>query len=286
MSIFKAVSSQSELPTQEVFNLMIGLRNSNSLALASDLYLIEGLCSVLSLSRQVDGLTQLLAPIVQRLSHSLQTSTSDAQAVNADVDRITCAFSNIELDGSLIIQVFREVFPILQTVLQIYTAENSCEKVCRCYKHVIRNAGSSFLPLLPALLDHVVERFQMVPVSAFIYSVNICVTLFAKPEYGSIELLYSAVWKVSSTFYSHLNTLESFEKKPDLVEEYYYMMTKVLYHCPLPFIDNPGVDTIIQAGIPGCSMTPMLQEVITFGCSCNCIEPSSSRGAERGHAIL
>jgi transportin-3 len=218
-------------------------------SLSTDLYLIEGMCAVLSQLNHFEGYKQMLSPIVGRLSTSLRTSTSDSIAVNADVDRITCALMYIEFENEVIVQVFSDIFPILQTVLMIYNGENTCEKVCRCYKHVVRITKKAFVPLLPQLLEHLVERFQMVPVSAFIYGVSACVTNMANLDNGAhVEVLYNAVWRITTVFFSHLTSFESFEKKPDLVEEYYYMMTKVLQNCPIPFVEHPGVETIIQAG--------------------------------------
>ena len=99
------------------------------------------------------------------------------------------------------------------------------------------------------MLTHLAERFRVIPVSAFIYAVANCVGLFGDKDNGAyVAMLYEAVWSVTTSLFHMLNSLELFEKKPDLIEEYYCLLTKVIMSCPTPFLESPDTSSLIEAG--------------------------------------
>jgi hypothetical protein len=52
---------------------------------------------------------------------------------------------------------------------------------------------------------------------------------------------------MSATFFQNFSNLEQFESKPDVVEEYYFLMAKALQFCPAPFIKaNNEANTVIS----------------------------------------
>jgi hypothetical protein len=61
-------------------------------------------------------------------------------------------------------------------------------------------------------------------------------------------------WELSQIFFSKCSTLELFEKKPDLVEEYFYLASCALQSFPEPMFLNPTSTTIVQAGIVGLNL--------------------------------
>lgn len=67
-----------------------------------------------------------------------------------------------------------------------------------------------------------------------------------------VDTLYAMIWKISSTFFTALPTLQHFEQKPDVVEEYFFMMAKALQFCPAPFLKFPAeAGMVVQAGLQG-----------------------------------
>lgn len=62
------------------------------------------------------------------------------------------------------------------------------------------------------------------------------------------ECLYGMVWSMSSVFFGQFSNLEQFEQKPDVVEEYFFLMAKALQSCPAPFVTatNGAAQTVIQ----------------------------------------
>jgi transportin-3 len=152
----------------------------------------------------------------------------------------------------LIVQYFAVLQPLLQRAIEIFPEERLCEKVCRCYKYVMKTTSRAFAKLVPAMAENLVNNFKRLPYSAFIYAAAICFSCFIKEEpnlYG--DILYNMLWSVSESFFTVMHDYAQFEKKPDLVEEYFYFVGRVLELHPEPFIYSQYSATIIQAGITG-----------------------------------
>eukprot|EP00598_Pedospumella_elongata_P005229 CAMPEP_0184979480 /NCGR_PEP_ID=MMETSP1098-20130426/9762_1 /TAXON_ID=89044 /ORGANISM="Spumella elongata, Strain CCAP 955/1" /LENGTH=1016 /DNA_ID=CAMNT_0027502801 /DNA_START=13 /DNA_END=3063 /DNA_ORIENTATION=+ len=279
MAIFRTCSHLPNLPIQELHEAVLHLRNapaasfaSNNgsastndvavLSLDSELLLLEAIAAVLSQMPQVDaenGFKMVLLPIVTALNQQLQGAT--AQSVNAKqltphVDRITVLFQYFRTQSGFVTEMFISVLPLFQRLLELCPTERAAEKCCRCYKHALRNLGIQFVPYLGAMTTHLAEQFARTPYSAFVYGCSTCISTFSLLNNGAhVELLYQMVWKLSASFFAMFSSLAHFEQKPDVVEEYFFLMAKALQYCPAPFIQSPQeASTVLRAGIQGLAL--------------------------------
>jgi transportin-3 len=175
--------------------------------------------------------------------------------VAADVDRLTAVMRYIVIDGGDVAGIFASLQPLLAQVLELFQnkSEYVCEKVCRCYKHSIRSCRAAFAPTLKQMTSHLAEQFQKNCIAAFLYAGAICVTDFSREGGGVyVSTLYEMLWSMSNTFFQRMSSLQQFEQKPDVVEEYFYLMAKALQNCPVPLLQSPqGAGALVQAGITG-----------------------------------
>jgi hypothetical protein len=97
------------------------------------------------------------------------------------------------------------------------------------------------------------EQFQNNPIAAFLYAGAICLSDFSREDQGAhVDKLYAMIWSMSSTFFTNMGSLQQFEQRPDVVEEYFYLMAKTLQYIPLPFLQSPGgSQALVQAGVTG-----------------------------------
>jgi hypothetical protein len=66
------------------------------------------------------------------------------------------------------------------------------------------------------------------------------------------DCLYNMVWGMSTIFFNHMPSLEHFEQKPDIVEEYFFFMGKVLQCCPAPFVtpaNSAGAHAVLEGTV-------------------------------------
>ena len=150
--------------------------------------------------------------------------------------------------------LFGQIYPLLQQAL-VLSRENSyvVEKICRSYKYAMRSMNQDFQPFLPSMTHHLAEEFAIAPIAAFLYGASICVAEFGKPEDCSNNvLLVTMIQRMTASFFSQFTSLEMFEKKPDIIEEFFYLMAKILTYSPLLFLQSQQ-DTmaVYEAGIVG-----------------------------------
>ena len=259
-SVFKSCAGVHSLPIPELHNVILEMRAAKKLPLPLDLAMLEGMCFVLSVlpvptAGKIDSVMFLMDPILESLQRTLSAGTLQAASlVSGDIDRLTTCMRQIDIEGSAVADIFLRIQPLLQKVLAIYaTSEYICEKVCRCYKHSIRSARKAFIPLLQPMSVFLSTQFANNPIAAFLYAGAICLSDYSKEDKGAyIDILYTMVWSMTSTFFTHLGSLEKFEQRPDVVEEYFYLMAKALEYAPLPFLQSvEASQTLIQAGVTG-----------------------------------
>lgn len=250
------------LPIEQMHELLLETRAAGKLPPEADCEIIEGFRKVIvnmSLEQQGPALQYLIEPIVGNLATSVAGTTSTSpSSVIPNLDRLTSAikydFDNqaANIDPDTFVPFFVQSIPILQTVLEVCPTDPVAEKVCRCYKNGIRTSRAAFLPYLPAMVDHLAKKFEQRQFSAYIYAGANCVADYGNASPEIQQVLYQMIWSMSRTFFKEMGTLERFIDFPDVVEEYYYLIVKVLKTCPGPLLSAPDdTASLIVAGITG-----------------------------------
>jgi transportin-3 len=271
MNVLRTCSHLPGLPVQDLHQAVVHMRaqaeshgGTAILSLESELHLLEAIMSVLSqlpATESEAGFKMVLMPVVTSLAHGLQHASQGNVSSNAftpHVDRITVLFQCYRCPGqsTFLVELFVQVLPLYQRLLELCPTERVSEKCCRCYKHALRTLGKAFVPYLSVMTTHLADQFARTPYAAFLYGCSTCFSTFSLLDNGAhVETLYSMLWKVSHTFFSTHPTLHHFEQKPDVVEEYFFLMAKALQYCPAPFLNYPAeASTVVQAGLVGLSL--------------------------------
>jgi len=141
------------------------------------------------------------------------------------------------------------VWSSLDTCLSAYAAsENMVEKLCRCYKLVVRAAGAHFAPSLQIMAPHLVEHFRKSPQPAYLYTASILITELGT---SSPQPLLQMLTNLSEAAFSRLPSLEAFTAQPDMVEEYFFLVSRFLEYCPSLLLASPLISQVVQCGMVG-----------------------------------
>jgi hypothetical protein len=258
MQILRSCAKVPGLPLHEIRDHMKALKAHRSLSLEAEMHLLEGLtisCSQLPGASAEAFFRDLVLSTAQGLHEHLQdTGHTNSTVVISYIDRLAVVLRFFRGNQAALCGVFGELFSLLQQTLHIYgNVEAVCERVCRLYKHTIRSGAEHFAAILPAMADHLATQFRQTPVAAFLYASSVCFSTFALMNKGTfVPVLYQLLWSLSETFFSTCNDLASFERKPDLVEEYFFLVAKALQYCPASFLESsPNAVAIIQAALQG-----------------------------------
>lgn len=296
-------ASHQLLPLESFYSQICQMRQANTLSVACDLDILEGLCSIVSRMTLPDAkqlLQFLLEPIINSLIANAEKE-ANSKLILDDIERVTIVLSKTsfpevnfaERDISHpVVDIFLAISPFLGQILQKFPSEYLAEKVCRCYKHFLNNVSLCSLPLLNPLLHHVLQQYQHHSYSCYLYVCSISVKVFGESlqifdkrhnsnpsstlasfsslqnllgDDGAIlfqscsigqlkQTLQEMVEHVIEVFFTHHSSLEMFEEHPDLVEEFYYLMARILQVIPILFLDSSHAGHVISAAIVGLNL--------------------------------
>jgi transportin-3 len=192
-----------------------------------------------------------------------------------------------------VVDIFLAISPFFGQILQRYPSESVAEKVCRCYKHFLNNVSLCSLSLLDSLLSHVIGQYQLHSYSCYLYVCSIAVKIFGESlqlveqqrtnvqsrpslipfsslqnllnEDGTVLYQHISLGQVKATlhqmfqqivqiFFTRHSSLQQFEDNPDLVEEFYYLMARVLQVIPILYLDSSHSSTVVTAAIVGLNL--------------------------------
>mmetsp|Transcript_24213 Transcript_24213/g.55109 ORF Transcript_24213/g.55109 Transcript_24213/m.55109 type:complete len:523 (+) Transcript_24213:4205-5773(+) len=249
--------------------------NSSAVALQDELQVLEGVCKVLSKGScetsntnntpeiSYDSFANILVtvvgPVGQRLEGLLapdKTGTNPKQ-VMGEIERITAVVRYADPPppppGSqhLIVQLMMQSMPLLESASARFGRDfNIVEKICRCYKHALRNCGVSFAPLLESLLRTLLKNFADSFMSPYLYAASICITEFGS-HVSCAQMLFYVTTELSNTAFQRFKTLDDFTSHPDVVEEYFYFMGRAISHCPVDLVRSPLLNSVFQCAVVG-----------------------------------
>jgi len=247
------------LPIVDMNNLIIQMRQLQTLTLAADNAILEGFCSIISSlpsSAVEDSLRVVAGGLLDDLNNHLvaekrsDVKKFDAGAFAGTIDRLTTVLKSLNIETQFYAALFGQVYVLLQEVLLI-SAKNAyvSEKVCRCYKYVMKTMKKEFEPFLPSMTEHLAHEYSRNSLAAFLYGGSICVAEFARINDPTINnLLLRMLQSMTASFFKELTSLEKFEEKPDLVEEFYFLMAKATQFAPTVFLQSQQEQMTIYSG--------------------------------------
>ena len=233
------------------------------LELSNELHILEGVCRALSRTIQDtrdDGkqvLTRLANPIGNRLSVSIADASASPRRIIPEVDRLTLivrylTVPHVPPHGHPIIDLLQSTWALLDASTNRFPNDNMlAEKICRLHKHALRVCGAkAYAPMLDALMKQLVHSFERTHQSPFLYAASICIT-----EYGQdttyTQRLFDMVAAMATTVFSFLRTLEELTNHPDVVEEFFYLMGRMMTYCPDPVVTSPLLLSLAQCAVVG-----------------------------------
>lgn len=253
-------------PVLQLYNEITAGSNpaSRTLDLKDDLEILEGVCRALSRHIQdarFDGsifLKQIVEPIGNRFAAKVADPNCDARKdIIPEVDRLTNVVRFLVVPtsptgSSPIVEVIQATFPLLESAANRFPKDTAlAEKICRLHKHAIRSVGpAAYVPLLESLMDQLVRSFERSRQSPYLYAGSICVSEYGRdPNYSS--KLFIMINAMATVSFSFLANLQDLTLHPDVVEELFYLMGRMISTCPTPLIMSPLLQSLFQCAVVG-----------------------------------
>ena len=249
------------------------------LDIKNELAVLEGVCKAISNKLRshsslthdvINGyISHLTHPIVAnlRVLASPEYSSSPKQLSN-EICRLTVLIQHLRIPRSshqhsdipsrtdFILGVMRETWHMLEAISQKYPRDFILsEKLCRLHKHAMRECGSGpYTALLDPLIQQIVTNFSKSLSSPYLYLASVCIS-----EYGRIpthsQQMFTMVLNLSSSVFETLRTIDDFVANPDVIEEFFYMASRMINICPGPLVQSNLINSLLQCSAIGMKLS-------------------------------
>lgn len=245
---------------QPVLQLYQEVCQSGHLMTEDELHILEGVCLALSVRiRETNQVTpeaasfleSLVNPIGQRLTTNLTDPSKSSRRAVAEIDRLTIVVQHLELprqsgDTHPMVSMLQSLWNVLDQTSAMFASDNAvAEKICRLYKHSLRSCGESFRPMLHSLMHQLIQSYQRSRQSPYLYAASICVTEYGRDPSQS-QPLYDMIANLAETTFGFMRSVEDFGNAPDVMEEFYYLMDRMVNYCPETLMRSPLLETLLQ----------------------------------------
>jgi transportin-3 len=258
------------------------------LELHDELQILEGVCR--ALSRQIQDtrgsgaefLTRLAQPIGSRLVLLVADTNASPRKIIPEIDRLTLIVQYLTVPATTpnahpMIDLIQSTWSLLDAATNRFPGDNMlAEKVCRLHKHALRTCGAAaYAPMLEPLIQQLVRSFERSHQAPFLYAASICITEYAQDP-ARATLLYEMVAAMATTAFSFLRTLEELTNHPDVVEEFFYLMGRMMSYCPDPLARSSLLQSLFQCAVVGMQLDhhgankgtiKFLEHTISYGLS-------------------
>ena len=283
-------SNQQITMAEPVLQLYTEITSSTGrLELKDELEVLEGVCK--AISRQVketgvDG-TSYVQRIVQPIGNRFAAAANGPNCkpnrdIFPELDRLTTMvrFLNVTVQPTTrtthpMIEVTQSIWQLLDAASVRFPHDNTlAEKICRFHKHTLRSCGAvMYEPMLEPLMKEIIESYQRSRQSAYLYAASICITEYGRdPKHCSS--LFNMINSMASVSFSFLNNLDDMTRHPDVVEELFYMMGRMISYCPEPLVASSLLQALFQCATIGVQLDHraankgalnFIENSITFG---------------------
>jgi transportin-3 len=228
------------------------------LELADELQILEGVCR--ALSRQIQDTTdngtaflvRLAQPIGTQLAAAVADPTSTPRRILPEIERLTVLLQFLVVplnppNNHPFIDLMSSTWALLNAATNRFPTDTMlAEKICRLHKHAMRAVGAkAYAPVLDALIQELVQSFDRTHQSPFLYAASICITEYGNDSTYSLRLM-EMVATMARTAFSFLRTQEEMTNFPDVVEEFFYLMGRMVSYCPDPLLTSSLLQSLFQ----------------------------------------
>jgi transportin-3 len=155
----------------------------------------QGVCTTTTTQRNqiLELMEQCIQPILERLSSS--SATQNSTLILQEILRLMCFFEYIsiiqeeEKQQHPLVVLTEKIWPLFNQVLNFHKQNDQVvERVCRCYKRMLRTCGSHFKPFIPQMIENLVGFYQMEPKASYLYCGSMVLKYFSEEVCTSLSV--------------------------------------------------------------------------------------------------
>ncbi|GAB5592901.1 Nuclear import receptor [Umbelopsis nana] len=159
-----------------------------------------------------------------------------------------------------------ELWPVFDLCLANFGSDQLVsESLCKVFKTCVISYRMHFVPLIPQLLQRIVNVFSQTGMSAYLWVAGRTIREYAIEGSDGVAPCLELVEQLSSPTFTMFGT-KSFDDIPDVVEEYFRMLVCFLTNAPSALVQSPLLSSIFQAGLAALNVQQMdaINAILTF----------------------
>ena len=147
--------------------------------------------------------------------------------------------------------VMMQLWPHLAVLFsKLNCNDHAIEDLCRCIKYSLKSARVHSQELLQHVAPQVVLAFKDQPWCSYLdLASQLIAQLYTEPQLHPV--FAGMIQEMSVTACSVLNTSDAFAKDPDLVEDYFELLKRVMSKIPQMLMQLPTLQQVIQCSLLG-----------------------------------
>lgn len=152
-----------------------------------------------------------------------------------------------------LVQALEQIWPELSPIMEFYSKDDDImEKTTRIIKSTIRTCPDHYFnsSLTKNVLEKIVTLFADSPRSCFLYLASTYVDEYGDRQ-GTQSTFKMCLVEITKRIQQLLTCYTDFSQSPDLVEDYYELLTRYFKSCPSCILNIEFLTLIMQITIPG-----------------------------------
>lgn len=131
-----------------------------------------------------------------------------------------------------------------------------CERVCKCWRHMVISYRTAMTPLLPQLANKLADGFAASRQGAFLWASGAILREFSEDrdhvDASIPENIYTFFESQATNVLRFMSDIPA-NQLPDIVEDFFRLLTDALLYYPQNLITSPLLSPILQAAISSLS---------------------------------
>ncbi|POM73847.1 Hypothetical protein PHPALM_9267 [Phytophthora palmivora] len=229
----------------DIVAFYLHVEQNELMAVEDQVLILEGICAGVASSndmpRILSVLDQIMKGIGQRLTVLLASASakSHVQVALNELLRLMCVYEYLDItklqgESHPLVMLTEQLWPLFNQMLVLYRGHDELvERVCRCYKRILRMCGDQIAPLLPQLVDNLLAFYQAEPKSSYLYTASMVLKFFSHSSSGDMNSLFASMLftliETTTPIFTNVNDMET---RPDVVEEFFFLMERAVRCVP------------------------------------------------------
>jgi transportin-3 len=224
---------------------------------------ISHVLSALPEDKLLENLQYFCLPLAQKLNEiAINGKVSDesemvkiTKEIKDLLAQLGVFFKNVEpksitLNEHPCVSLLKSLWPVFEYIFtNLSDIQNISESVCRCLVHALKSCKLYIAPMLNPIAQQTVTLYNNYNYSCYLWLAKYIIDVFSEDINQFWPLLQEMVSNLCQKSFNLFSYKENLVEYPDVVEDYYRMLTKLTERCPCQFINLPEISSIYQCTI-------------------------------------